>query len=87
MSHDAPVSARYIYDPIALHDAGLRFTTVERIRYGASKVQAGSATTFSSCCVLDESVDRNVSDTPIHPECPYVATITPTSNMSPVPLR
>ena len=26
-----------------------------KIRYGASKVQAGSATTFSSCCILDES--------------------------------
>ena len=46
--------------------AALLFTTVElrmltnahdasKIRYGASTAQAGSATTSSSCCILDES--------------------------------
>ena len=52
--------------PLRFMTAALRFTTVEllmltkahdasEIRYGASTVQAGSATTCSSCRILDES--------------------------------
>ena len=60
MSHDASkVSARYIYGPTTLHDGGAmihhgRATNAHdasKIRY----VQTGSLTTFSSCCILDES--------------------------------
>ena len=57
------VSARYIYGPITLHDnsatihhgGATNAHDASKIRYGASMVQAGSATTFSSCCILDES--------------------------------
>ena len=64
VSHDAPkVSARYIYGPTTLHGCSAmihhgRATNAHdasKIRYGASMVQAGSVTTFSSCCILDES--------------------------------
>ena len=55
------VSARYIYGPITLHGGsatiqhggGTNAHDASRIRYGASIVKAGSATTFSSCCILD----------------------------------
>ena len=58
------VSARYIYGPIMLHDGSATIhhggatnahDDAPKIRYGASMVQAGSATTFSPCCILDES--------------------------------
>ena len=64
MSHDAPkVSARHIDGPTTLHDGSAMIHLSgatnahdsSKIRYSASMVQAGSATTFSSCCVLDES--------------------------------
>ena len=64
MSHDAPkVSARYIYGPTTLRDGSAMIHhggatnahDASKIRYSASKIQAGSATTFSSCCMLDES--------------------------------
>ena len=64
MSHDAPkVSARYIYGPTTLHDdsamihhgGATNAHNASKIRYSASMVQTGSATTFSSCCILDES--------------------------------
>ena len=101
MSHDAPtMSARFIYGSTKIHDGSatihhggaMNYRDASKIRYGASTVQAGSATTSSSCYILDESarigVDRGVSDTPIHPECPHLATITPTVplRMSPMPL-
>ena len=63
VSYDAPkVSARYIYCPTTLHAGSAtihqgRATNAHdtsKIRYSASMVQAGSATTFS-CCILDES--------------------------------
>ena len=63
------------------------------IRYGASTIQAGSATTSSSYCIRDESgwigMDRGVSDIPIHPERPRMTTNTPMVplRMSPNPLR
>ena len=57
------VSARYFYGPITLHDdsatiyhgGATKARDASKIHYGASMVQAGSATTFSSCCILDES--------------------------------
>ena len=64
MSHYAPkVSARYIFGPITLHDGSAMIHhggatnahDASKIRYSASMVQACSATTFSSCCILDES--------------------------------
>ena len=64
MSHDAPkVSARYIYGPTTLHDGSAMILyggatnahDASKIRYTASMVQAGSATTLPSCCILDES--------------------------------
>ena len=64
VSHDAPkVSARYIYSPSMLHDGSTMIHhggatnahDASKIRYSASMVQAGSAMTFSSCCLLDES--------------------------------
>ena len=64
LSHDAPkVSARYIYGPTTLYDGSAMIHhggatnahDASKIRYSASMVQAGSATTFSSCCILDES--------------------------------
>ena len=63
MSHDAPkVSARYFYGTTTLHDGSamihhsgtMNAHDASKIRYSASMVQAGSATTFSSCCILDE---------------------------------
>ena len=64
VSHDAPkVSARYICGPTTLHDGSAMIHhggatnahDASKIRYCASMVQAGSATTFSSCCIRDES--------------------------------
>ena len=64
MSHDAPkVSARYIYGPTTLRDGSAMIHhggaadahDASKIRYSAIMVQACSATTFSSCCFLDES--------------------------------
>ena len=64
MSHDAPkVSARYIYGSTTLHDSGAMIHhggatnahDASKIRYSARMVQAGSATTFSSCCIFDDS--------------------------------
>ena len=64
MFHDAPkVSARYIYGPTTLHDSSAMIHhggatnthDASKIRYSACMVQAGSATTFSSCCILDNS--------------------------------
>ena len=64
MSHDVPkVSARYIYGPTTLHGGSAMIHhggatnahDASKIRYSASMGQAGSATTFSSCCILDES--------------------------------
>ena len=63
MSHDAPkVSARYIYGLTTLHDGSAMIHhggatnahDASKIRYSASMVQVGSATTFSSCCILGE---------------------------------
>ena len=64
VSHDAPkVSAQYFYGTTTLHDGSamihhggaMNAHDASKIRYSASMVQAGSATTFSSCCILDES--------------------------------
>ena len=64
MSHDAPkASAQYIYGPTTLHDGSgmihhggaTNAHDASKIRYSASMVQAGSATPFSLCCILDES--------------------------------
>ena len=57
------LSARYIYGPTTLHDdsamihhgGATNAHDASKIRYSASMVQAGSATTFSSCCILDGS--------------------------------
>ena len=66
------------------------------IRYGATTVQAGSATTSSrsptnvhDLAVFMLQVNRDVSDIPIHPERSRMATIPPTvpPRMSPIPLR
>ena len=66
------------------------------IRYGATKVQAGSTTTASrsptnvhDLAVVMQQVNRDVSDTLIHPERSRMATIPPTvpPRMSPIPLR
>ena len=58
---------------------------VATIRYGATTVQAGSATAASrsptnvyDLAVVMRQVDRDVSDTPIHPERSRMATIPPT---------
>ena len=62
LSHYVPkVSARYIYGPTTIHDGSAMihhdgYTNAHdasKIRYSASMVQAGSATTFSLCCILD----------------------------------
>ena len=62
MFHDAPkVSARYIYGATTLHDGSAHHGgatnahDASKICYSGSMVQAGSTTTFSSCCILDES--------------------------------
>ena len=64
MSQDgSKVSARYIYGPTTLHDGSAmnhhggatNAHEASKVRYSASMVQVGSATTFSSCCILDES--------------------------------
>ena len=64
MSNNAPkVSARYIYGPTSLHDGramihhggATNAHDASKIRFSANMVQVGSATTFSSCCMLDES--------------------------------
>ena len=69
---------------------------VATIRYGATTVQAGSATTASrsptnvhDLAVVMRQVNRDVSDIPIHPECSRKATIPPTvpSRLSLIPLR
>ena len=93
--------------PLRLMPAALRFTPMElrmlknahdavTIRYGATTVQAGSATTASrsptnvhDLAVFMRQVFRDVSNTPIHPEHSRMATIPPTvpPRMSPIPLR
>ena len=69
---------------------------VATIRYGATMVQAGCATTASrsptnvhDLAVIMQQVNRNVSDTPIHPERSRMATFPPTvpPRLSPIPLR
>ena len=69
---------------------------VATIRYGATTVQAGSATAASrsptnvhDLAVFMRQVNRDVSDIPIHPERSRMATIPPTcqSRLSPIPLR
>ena len=64
VSHDAPkVSAQYIYGPTTLHDdsamihhgGAMNAHDASKIGFSVSMLQAGSATTFSSCCILDES--------------------------------
>ena len=69
---------------------------VATIRYGATTVQAGSATAASrsptnvhDLAVVMRQVNRDVSDTPIHPERSRMATIPPTvpPRISPIPLR
>ena len=71
------------------HDAAM-------IRYGATTVQAGSATAASrsptnvhDLAVVMRQVNRDISDTPIHPERSRMATIPPTVSprLSPIPLR
>ena len=37
------------------HGGATNAHDVSKIRYSGSTVQAGSATTSSSCCILDES--------------------------------
>ena len=69
---------------------------VATIRHGATTVQAGSATAASrsptnvqDLAVVMRQVNRDVSDTPIHPERSRMATISPTvpTRLSPIPLR
>ena len=69
---------------------------VATIRYGATTVQAVSATTAArsptnvyDLAVLMRHVNWAVSDTPIHPERSKMATVPPTmpSRLSPIPLR
>ena len=69
---------------------------VAPIRYGATTVQAGSATAASrsptnvhDLAVVLRQVNRVVSDTPIHPERSRMPTIPPTvpPRLSPIPLR
>ena len=69
---------------------------VATIRYGATTVQAGSATTASrsstnvhDLAVVMRRVNRNVSDTLIYPERSRMVTISPTvpPRLSPIPLR
>ena len=69
---------------------------VATIRYGAATVQAGSPTAASrsstnvhDLAVVMRQVNRDVSDTQIHPERSSMATITPTvpPRLSPIPLR
>ena len=66
------------------------------IRYGATTVQAGSATTASrsptnvhDLAVFMLQMNWDFSNTPIHPERSRMATIPPTvpPRMSPIPLR
>ena len=66
------------------------------IRYGATTVQAGNATTalrsptnVHDLAVFMSQVIRDVSNTLIHPESSRMATIPPTvpPRMSPIPLR
>ena len=66
------------------------------IRYNATTIQAGSATAASrsptnahDLAVIMRQVNRDVSDTPIHPERSRMATIplTVPSRLSPIPLR
>ena len=83
---------RYLQDsstvPLRLMPTALRFITVElrtlknahdvaTIRYGATMVQAGSATAASrsptnvhDLAVVMRQVNRDVSDTPFHPDSP-----------------
>ena len=72
---------------------------VATIRYGATTVQAGSAkaasrspTNVHNLAVVMRQVNRDVSDTSIHPDsarCSRMATIPPTvpPRLSPIPLR
>ena len=69
---------------------------VATIRYGATSVQAGSATVASrtptnvhDLAVVMRQVNRDVSNTPIHPERSRMAMIPPTvpPRLSPIPLR
>ena len=76
MSHDAPkVSARYIYGPTTLYDGramiyhggATNAHDASKIRYSASMVQAGSATTSSSCCILSERNELEWIGMPVIP--------------------
>ena len=66
---------------------------VDTIRNGATTAQAGSATAASRSPTnvhdLAVVMNRDVSDTPIHPERSRMATISPTvpPRLSPIPLR
>ena len=69
---------------------------VATIRCGATTVQAGSSTTASrsptnvhDLAVVMQQVNRDFSDTPIHPERSRLAAIPPTGppRLSPIPLR
>ena len=66
------------------------------IRFDATTVQAGSATAAARSptnvqdfAVVMQQVNRDVSDTPIHPKRSRMATIPPTvpPRLSPIPLR
>ena len=103
VSHDAPTaSARFIYGSTTIHDGpALRFTTVElrmltmRPRYDTVLVRLKPVEPQHpprAVFLMNQSgsgLNRGVSDAPIHPECPRMATITPTVplKMSPMPLR
>ena len=90
MSHDAPtVSARFVYSSTTTHAGSAMIhpggatnaQDVATIRYGATAVQAGSTTAASrsprnvhDLAVVMRQVNRDVSDTPIHPEHSRMAT-------------
>ena len=69
---------------------------VATFRYGATSVQAGSTTAASrsptnvhDLAIVKRQVNRDVSDTRIHPERSRMATIPPAvpPRLSPIPLR
>ena len=68
---------------------------IDQVPVGATTVQAGSATSASrspsnvdDLAVVMRQVNRDSSDTPIHPERSRMATIPPTvpPRLSPIPL-
>ena len=86
MSHDAPImSARFVYGSTTTHAGSATIHSggatnahdVATIRYGATTVQAGNATVASrsptnmhDLAVVMRQVNRDVSDTTIHPDSP-----------------